>query len=607
MTAALRLQLSRLPDKPGIYFFKNGREEVIYIGKARSLRDRVRSYFLENADHKVRAIVADTAEVDFILTGSEKEAALLENNYVQRFQPKFNLRLKDDKSFPYLKITLADRFPGIFLSRRVEPDGSRYFGPYVPAQQARRTIRLLNRFFGLRGCEEAVFKNRRRPCLEHDLGYCSAPCVGLTAAEEYGQSTNNALLFLEGRDKELLPILRDKMKEAAGRQEFEQAAQWRDLMATIQEQRLQPRFISAGGEDKDIVGLSRRGGEAAVHVFLMRKGKVNDSEEWIFRSAEGKNDSRLLAQFLRDFYSGSRALPESVLLPSAPEGQAALERDLSSLRGKRVRLLVPERGGNRSLVGLAVRNAEKILAGRAEAQASPALAELQSALGLKAPPLHIEGFDISNTGGTETVGSSVSFLDGRPCKDEYRKYKVRTVEGPNDVACLKEIVGRRLRRLREEARLPNLILVDGGLGQLGAAREALRDLDLGEVSLASLAKKNEIVYTAAKPKGLALERTSPALKLLQHIRDEAHRFAVSFHRRRRSRQSFSSLLDGVPGLGPKKRTALLSEFKSLEQIQGLSDEELARRIGRRAAQGLKKKFAEKIRGEEAEDDRRNRD
>ncbi len=607
MSATLKGQLSRLPPKPGIYFFKNSRKEIIYVGKARSLRDRVRSYFQENADQKVRAIVADTAEVDFILTGSEKEAALLENNYVQRFQPKFNLRLKDDKSFPYLKIGLADRFPGGTLSRRVEPDGSRYFGPYVPAQRARQTIRLLSRFFGLRSCQEAVFKNRRRPCLEHDLGYCSAPCVGLISEQEYGQNTRQALLFLEGRNKELLPIIRTKMTEAAGKQEFEQAGQWRDLIRTIEEQRLKPRFISAGGEDKDIIGLSRKGDEAAIHVFLMRKGKVSDSEEHIFRSAKGKDDGRLLAQFLENFYAAGRALPETVLVPLAPQGQRELERSLTALRGKKVHLLVPDRGGNRSLVDLAVRNAEKILSRRAETPLSPTLAELQSALDLRAVPLYIEGFDISNTGGTETVGSSVAFVNGRPHKDEYRKYKVRTVAGPNDVASLKEVVGRRLARLKEEDRLPDLVLVDGGPGQLGSAREALLELGLGEIALASLAKKNEIVFTASKPQGLALARTSAALKLLQHIRDEAHRFAVSFHRRRRSRRSFSSELDEVPGLGPVKKRALLSEFKSLEQIRGLSDEELARRLGRRAAQALKKKLAEKTPPKEAEDDRRDRD
>lgn len=590
MSAALKDSLSRLPDKPGIYFFKNGRKEIMYIGKARSLRDRVRSYFLENADQKVKSILADTAEVDFILTGSEKEAAFLENNYVQRFQPKFNLRLKDDKSFPYLKISLADRFPGVFFSRRVEPDGSRTFGPYVPARQARRTIRLLNRFFGLRGCEEAVFKNRRRPCLEYDLGYCSAPCVGLMSEKEYRRNVENALLFLEGRDKELLPILQEKMKEASQRQEFEQAALWRDFIRTLKEQRHKPRFISVGREDKDIIGFSRQGGEAAVQVFLMRKGKVSDSEEFAFRSAEAKKDGRLLAQFLKDFYSGGRPLPETVLLPSAPEGLKQLERGLSRLRGKRIRFLIPERGGNRSLVELAVRNAEKVLARRGETHAPPLLDELKSALGLKSVPLRIEGFDVSHTGGTETVGSSVSFLDGRPQKDEYRKYRVRTVEGPNDVASLKEIVGRRLARLKEEGRLPDLILVDGGTGQLQAAGDALAGLDLAGLPVASLAKKNEIVYSAANREGLALPRTSPALKLLQHIRDEAHRFAVSFHRKRRAVKSFESLLDGVPGLGPKKKKALLAEFKSLEQIRRLSEEELTRRIGRLAARSLKEKL-----------------
>lgn len=607
-TAKLGERLRALPDKPGIYFFKNAANEVVYIGKAASLRDRVGSYFQADADAKVRAIVAETADLDYLLTGSEVEASFLESNYIRRYQPKYNLRLKDDKSFPYIKVTLGEAFPGVYFSRRVEKDGSRYFGPYAPARRARQAVRMVNRFFGLRSCEEAVFRNRKRPCLEHELGFCSAPCVELMNEAEYAESVRRALLFLEGRKRELLPALRVQMRRAAERQEFELAARWRDFIWAVEELGHRPRFISAGGENKDIVGLSRRGKEAAAHVFIMRQGKVSDSEEArLASSLKKEDDASLLARFLGGFYHSSRPLPDTVLLPFRPRGMASLERRLSRARGRAVRLLVPEKGGNRRLLDLAVRNAEKILSGSAPAPPPAALIELQEALGLPALPRRIEGFDVSNTGGAEAVGSSVSFQDGEPDKDGYRRYRIQTVQGPNDVAGLKEVVGRRLARLKNEGPrvgwLPDLVLVDGGMGQLQAARRAMGELKLGGVPVASLAKKNEIVYTERFKEGLELPRGSEALKLLQRVRDEAHRFAVSFHRRRRTRASHASLLDGVPGLGPRRKRALLTEFGNVGVIRNLTEVELARRIGAGAARALREKFQ----SEEAEDDRRHRD
>jgi len=603
----LKRRLGELPDKPGIYFFKNAAHEIIYIGKAGSLRDRVASYFQSDADRKVRAIVSETADLDFLLTGSEVEAAFLESNYIRRYQPKHNLRLKDDKSFPYIKVTLAERCPGVYFSRRVEKDGSRYFGPYAPARRARQAVRLVNRFFGLRSCEEAVFRNRKRPCLEHELGFCSAPCVGRISDSEYAAGVRQALLFLDGRRRELLPALRERMRQAAERQEFEMAARWRDFIRAVEDLSHKPRFISPGGEDKDIVGFSRRGSRAAVHVFFMRTGKVSESEEVRLEAPPGVSEKALLNRFLRDFYHPSRPIPDTILLPFNPQALKTFERGLSRRKGRRVRVLTPEKGANRRIVELAVRNAEKILSPRATAQAPPVLAELQETLGLPSLPRRIEGFDVSNTGATETVGSSVSFVDGEPDKNGYRRYKIKTVRGPNDVAGLREIIGRRLARLKTEGPdvgwLPDLILVDGGPGQLQAARQALFELKLVGLPVASLAKKNEIVFTARFKEGLNLPRSSAALKLLQRVRDEAHRFAVSFHRRRRGRASLGSFLDGVPGLGPKKKNALLAEFKSVERIRNLPETELARLVGRRAARSLR----QKIQSEEAEDDRRRRD
>ncbi|MBM3297255.1 MAG: excinuclease ABC subunit UvrC [Candidatus Aminicenantes bacterium] len=605
--SGLRDRLRTLPDKPGIYFFKNEANEVVYIGKAGSLRDRVGSYFQAEADQKVRVLVAETADIDYLLTGSEVEASFLESNYIRRYQPRHNLRLKDDKSFPYIKITRADRFPGVYFSRRVEKDGSRYFGPYAPARRARQAVRLVNRFFGLRSCEEAVFRNRRRPCLEHELGFCAAPCTGRTGEKEYAESVRQAMLFLEGRRRELLPALRERMMRAAERQEFEMAARWRDFMRAVEELGHKPRFISAGGEDKDIIGFRRLGSRAAAHVFFMRGGKVSDSEEVRLDAPPGVSDKTLLDRFLRGFYHASRPLADTILLPFRTPATSAWERSLSRRRGKAVRVLAPEKGAGRRLLDLAGRNAEKALSEKAPAGAPAVLSALQEALDLPSLPRRIEGFDVSNTGAAEAVGSSVSFVDGEPDKDGYRRYRIQSVQGPNDVAGLKEVVGRRAARLQAEGpdvgRLPDLILVDGGPGQLQAARRALFDLKLGGVPVAALAKKNEVVYTARFKEGLSLPRSSEALKLLQRVRDEAHRFAVSFHRRRRSRSSLASFLDGVAGLGPKKKLALLEEFKSPERIKRLTEEELARHVGIRAARALKEKFMT----EEAEDDRRHRD
>jgi excinuclease ABC subunit C len=586
MREKLRAKVAGLPDKPGIYFFKNRRREIVYIGKARSLRDRVRSYFLPTSDLKVRQIISETIDLDFILTGSEKEAAFLENNFVQRYQPKFNLRLKDDKSFPYLKLTTAERFPGIYLTRKVDDDAAGYFGPFSPALQARKTIHLLNRYFGIRGCAEPIPGKRRRPCLEYDLKLCSAPCVGLIGEADYGETVSNARLFLEGRTEQLLRILKDKMVEASRRQEYEQAARWRDLIRTIEQVRDKPRLISVALEDVDIFGFAREADRAVVYIFFMRRGKVREAEEIVRREPADRPAETLLAQVLKDFYRNSKDIPAKILLPCPPAARADFAAGLSSHKGKAVKIAVPQKGKDRKLVELANQNAKVLL--RKGPGAVSTLGELAGLLGLPSPPKRIEGFDISNTGGDESVGSLVVFEGERPKKDEYRKYRIRDVAGPNDVACLKEIVRRRYARVLEEGlAIPDLILVDGGKGQLQAAETALRGLGLTDLAVVSLAKKEEIVFTRKAKSGLRIDRTSPALKLLQRIRDEAHRFAVSFHRRRREKKSFASVLDGIPGLGPMRRTSLLARFRSPKEIEKASEEELAAIIGPRLARRLK--------------------
>ena len=570
----LRARAAALPAKPGIYFFKSASGEVVYIGKARSLRDRVRSYFLANPDIKVRSILRETDDIDYILTGSEKEAVFLENNYVQQHQPRFNMKLKDDKSFPYLKVTTGETWPGVYFSRKVEPDGSRYFGPFSPPGRARSSIHLVNKHFLVRGCEEAVFRNRKRPCLEYELKLCSAPCVGYPTEAEYRESVEAACLFLEGRMPELARTIKGKMERAAADEKFEEAARWRDLLRTIEDFRDRPRTISTALEDQDAVGFVRAGGRAAAYVFFMRQGKIRNSEARLMDVPAAMPDPEVLGAFLAGFYK-DRESPPRLLLPFAPAQTAGLQ---SLLGWAKVRVLVPRGGKNLKLVVMAGRNAEAHLRRRAE-DAGP-LQALQLVLGLPAPPRHIEGFDISNTGGEESVGSLVVFRDGRPDKEAYRKFLIRTVAGSNDVASLAEVVTRRYRKTLEDGTpLPDLVMVDGGKPQLGAAEKALAALGLAGVPLVSIAKKEEILYTPAHREGLFLERTSPALKLVQAVRDETHRFAVAFHRGRREKRSFASLFDGIPGLGPKKRAALLARYGGLEAIRSAPRAELDSLIG----------------------------
>jgi excinuclease ABC subunit C len=585
----LKSKIERMPKKPGIYFFKDKGGEVIYIGKARFLKDRVKSYFLPTSDAKIKKIISETEDIDFILTDSAKEAAFLENNFIRQHQPKFNLRLKDDKSFPYLKLTLQERFPTIYLTRRVEEDGAKYFGPFSPASQARNTIHLSAKYFGLRTCQEAVPGRRKRPCLDYDLKLCSAPCVEYISESDYADCVKNALLFLEGKTEKLLKILKKKMQEASSRQEFEQAAHWRDIFRTIEEIKAKPKLISVGMENKDIFGYSRENKNVALYVFFMRKGKVIESEDIFFQEKEEISDKEILSNYLKKFYKHRKSIPDKILLPFTPDGKDRISKKLSETKGAKIEIIIPRQGKNKKLVDLARSNAEILLRKKYERLAP--LMEIKKIFNLKSIPERIEGFDVSNIGGEESVGSLVVFENGQPQKNDYRKYKIKTVVGPNDVASLQEVIRRRYkRRLEEKKALPDLILVDGGKGQLNAARGALKDLGVGRLPVVSLAKKEETIFAPDQKKGIILERASPALRLLQNIRDEAHRFALSFHRLKREKRSFESRLDGIPGLGKKRKAALLEEYKDLKEIKKAAPEALAKIIGKKAAQALLSKL-----------------
>jgi excinuclease ABC subunit C len=574
----LRNKIEKFPKKPGIYFFKDKDQDVIYIGKARSLKDRVKSYLSPSPDSKVTNIQTETEDIDYILTDSEKEAAFLENNFIQHYQPKFNLRLKDDKSFPYLKVSLQDRFPGIYLTRKVEPDGSKYFGPFSPAHQARKTIHLVSKHFGIRTCQEKIPGTRKRPCLEYDLKLCSAPCTEHIDEKDYQQNVAHALLFLEGKVDRLEKISKKKMDEAAKHQEFEKAARWRDLIQTLGQIKEKPKLISVRLENMDIVGFYQKNEYSAIYVFLMRKGKVKEYEKLLYLEKKEIPKENILLKHLKDFYQKRDDWPEKILLPFPPSSQKKWQEQINQNAKKNIQILVPQKGKNKKLVELAGRNAEIALRKKMD-ERSP-LKETEKVLGLKTYPHHIEGFDISNIGGQDSVGSLVVFEEGVPRKQEYRKYKIKTVTGPDDVASIKEVLQRRYSRLiKDEQTLPDLVLVDGGKGQLNAAKKTLDALGLSNIPVVSLAKKEEVIFTPSQKQGIRLERTSPVLKLLQHIRDEAHRFALSYHRLRRRKKSFESALDGIPGLGRKRKSRLLATYKSLHEIKKTPAEELAKMIG----------------------------
>lgn len=582
----LKKKIKRFPSKPGIYFFKNYQGEVIYIGKARSLKNRIKSYFLPNPDLKVQNILSETDDVDYLLVSSEKEASFIENNYIQFYQPKFNLRLKDDKSFPFLKITINENYPGIYLSRQVEDDGASYFGPFAPADEARNLITLVARAFGIRTCENSVFKNRKRPCLEYELKMCSAPCVRLISEEDYRENLKKALLLLEGKKNDLIFQLQEKMNQAADELRFEEAARLRDIIKALENLRETQRVISVHKEDMDIIGYARQGERAGIFIFHMREGRIRASSAHLIKKIAAEDDELILFQTFKNIYAVSPP-PKKILLPFRLSKKLEEKINIDFIQPDiKCQLLYPDSKKRKILLELANQNALLLL--EKEEDSDP-ISELGEILALPSLPRRIEGIDISNTGGEEAVGSLVVFADGLPLKSNYRKYRIKTVQGQDDFASIKEVLSRRLKRLLEEKQsLPDLIFVDGGKGQLNVAIAVLASFGLANIPVCSLAKKEEIIFSTNHPDGLRLDPTSKALKLLQHIRDEAHRFAISYHRQRRKKKSFASDLDGIPGLGLKKKKKLFLSFGNLDEIKKAPLDSLARVVGLKVAQMIKK-------------------
>ena len=591
MTLAEKLE--HLPAEPGVYqYFGTGRE-LLYVGKAKSLRSRVRSYFQPSAQHTARtaALVAEIEDLEIIVVDTELEALLLEANLIRRHRPRYNVVLRDDKSFPYLKLSTGDVYPRLSLVRRARLDGHRYYGPFTPSIVAHRTLKLVPRFFQVATCAE-VFDGKRRPCLYYHLDQCLAPCAGKTTPAEYGKAVEDARLFLEGRDRELAESLTRRMREASDVQEFERAARYRDTLDTVRRLSERQRMASAGLEDQDYFADHREGPEAVVEMFQVREGKMVGRREFSFAAVEAEL-AGLYAAVIAQYYLDVEP-PAEIFVPVRPESCEVLEHWLSERRGRRVDIRTPLRGPKRKLLEMARKNAALAFEGRFRARHTHGVAALESlaeALGLDEPPARIECFDISNLHGTDSVASMVVWENGEPRKSDYRVFGIRAIRGPDDFAAIAEAVTRRYRRvLAEGRRMPDLVLIDGGAGQLGAAVRSLAAVGLPTIPVVAIAKREEELHLQGGAEPVRLDRASPALRLIQRIRDEAHRFALAHHRRRRSRRTLATQLTEIPGIGPVTARKLLMRFGSLDGVRRAPRVALEEFVGRRVAEALAERF-----------------
>ena len=593
MTAALERKMKELPDAPGVYQFLDSRQRVIYVGKAKSLRKRVGSYFTTRTDSSERLtrLVAEIRDVDWLLTANEIEALVLENSLIKKNKPRYNVNLRDDKNFLHVRITTSDPFPGVELVRRPKRDDDAYFGPFVPASAARKTVRLLAQHFGIRSCRGPIETKDHRGCLYWHIDQCLAPCAGFVTREEYGGAVKDALSFLRGNDKELRGRLEEKMRAASGAEEYERAAHYRDLLAMLSRGRERQIAATTGLEEQDAWGLHREGARAFLVVAFVRDGVVRGRREFALPDVGDVETTSLLGDAVRLFYHDAGFVPIEILLPEAVDQDELTTEWLRSLAGRAVKLFVPQRGEKVERLDWARENARQgfeLRFARGEA-ARESVAELADALEFPGSPERIECFDISNVQGSDIVASMVVFIGGEPARREYRKFKVRSVIGaPDDFKSMREVVARRYRRLLSEDRdLPDLVVVDGGKGQLSAAAEALAELELDDLPLISLAKREELIYKRGEDEPIRLDRSHPGLQLIQRLRDEAHRFAVNFHRQQRRERTISSALDAVPGVGPARRRLLLREFGSVDGVKAAPDARLIDVVGERVARSIR--------------------
>jgi excinuclease ABC subunit C len=586
----LREKAAQLPQQAGVYLYKAADGTVLYVGKAKNLRSRVRSYFSEDrlGDSKTGSLVREAADLDYILLDNEKEALALENNLIKQYKPRFNILLRDDKTYPYIKLT-SETWPRVYVTRRLRKDGAAYFGPFFPGNLAHRLVKLIHRHFKIPSCKVDLTRAHTHPCLEYHIHRCLGPCVkGLTSQAEYSLAVHNVRLFLEGRLKDLAAELRERIGEAASKLEFERAASLRDLLATVEELDQKQKMAAASGDDTDILAFYAEPPQVAVNLFHLRNGRIVDRREFFWEDVEEFDPQEFFTTLLMQVYAENQPVPHIVHVPLELEDRAVLEEILSEKRGRKVEIHTPQRGQKKALLALVGSNARHSFEQRFRVMkpSSKAIAEaLEEALGLPEPPRRIECFDISHIQGTDKVASMVVWEDGRMKKSGYRKFIIRTVEGSDDFASMREVVTRRYSRLREEGKpFPGLVLVDGGIGQLHAAAEALESVGVLNQPLAAIAKREEILYVLGQEdEPVVLDRRSPVLHLVQLIRDEAHRFAVTFHRSRRDARRLTSELLEIPGVGKRTAEKLLKSFGSLAAVRAAAPEQIAAVAGKAAA------------------------
>lgn len=590
-TAGVEGKLAAVQPRPGVYLLKDRHGKVIYVGKAKNLRARLRTYFRGSDERsQIRFLMQRVADLETLVTGNDKEALILENNLIKQYKPRYNLRLKDDKSYVSVKVTVQDPWPRVLVTRKIVRDGSKYFGPYASAQSVRYTLDTIRRVIPLRTCSDGVFRNRSRPCLEYQIKRCLGPCCLPVDPAAYAEHLRAAMLLLEGRSSHLVRQLRDEMHTAAEALRFEDAARLRDRIRAIEHTQEKQQVVAHWGGDQDVFGLYREGGFIEAQVLFVRQGKLTGNQAYSFEDFEFP-DSEVLAALLTQFYQGPRYVPDEVLLPLDLDDTEVRAEYLSERKGRRVTIVRPQRGDKARLVEMAAENAAQSFRERRDVdrQRERMSEELQRRLSLRNAPKRIECFDISNIHGRVAVGSMVTFDEGEPDKNRYRRFRIKTVPGADDFRMMYEVLTRRFRRGLEQRDFPDLLVVDGGKGQLNVAVSVLAELDITEVDVAGLAKmrvqrapqastverSEERVFVPGRKNPIVLPRNSTALFLLQRLRDEAHRFAITYHRRLRSKERLRSLLDAIPGVGPARRNALLRHFGSAQRVAAASLEELA--------------------------------
>ena len=598
MNPALVEKADAQPAKPGVYIFKDEMGRPIYVGKAKSLRHRLRSYFLESrpGDEKRERMLDVAEDLETILVDNEHESMALENNLIKQFKPRYNILLRDDKSYPFIKLTLQERFPRVYVTRRIKKNGSVYYGPYFPANLAYRIVDFIHRHFLVPSCNVDLTRYHPRPCLQYHIQRCLGPCVeGLTTPERYAEAVRDVRMLLEGRESDLVRSLRARMAEASDKLLFEDAARYRDQITTVDELRERQKMAAFSGQEADILGFHQEGPLVAVNLFHLRGGRVLDRREFFWEDLEGFHAGEFFSSLLKQVYLDQQYLPGEIHVPLDFDDRELLEESLSVRRGHAVKILTPQAGRKRALLELVARNARHSFERRfriLKPQIRQVLESLAEALDLPQPPNRIEAFDVSHIQGTDIVASLVVWEGNGMKKSDYRKFIVKTVPQNDDFASMREVVGRRYKRLQEEHKpLPDLILIDGGIGQLHAAAEALERLGIINQPLASIAKREEILYLLGSEDGpIVLDHHSPALHLIQQIRDEAHRFAVTFHRKRRGKRELASELLNIPGIGQKTAAKLLTHFGSLSGLQNLSAEELGQVVNSAQAQRIVEYF-----------------